>query len=342
MSSYIDDINNVANLNLPWEKFDGCNILITGATGLIGSCLVEVLMSRPGKNYKVYASGRNEERARTRFNEFAEDPKFHFFRYDVLKPLEGDINFQYMIHAASNASPNFFATKPVEVIKANIDGVSNLMDYGLLHDLRRFLFVSSGEVYGEGDGRVFTENYSGYVNPTSPRSCYPSSKRAAETLCVSYAEEYGVDTVIARPCHTYGPNFTEKDNRVYAQFIRNVLNNEDIVLKSSGSQYRSWCYVVDCVSALLYILLKGEKTQAYNIADPSSEIAIKDLAEMIAAIGGKQVVFDTPGAIEEKGYNPVSRSVYSIEKLKQLGWSVFGNMEDKMRKTIQYHLSVHI
>ena len=332
--TYKDDIIAVANLELPWEKLSNSNILITGATGLIGSCLVEVLMSRPNKDYHVYASGRNEERAKARFAEFANDSDFHFFKYDVMKPLEGDIHFDYIIHAASNASPNFFATKPVEVIKSNIDGVSNLMDYGMEHGLKRLLFVSSGEVYGEGDGRVFTENYSGYVNPTSPRSCYPSSKRAAETLCVSYGAEYGIETVIARPSHTYGPNFTESDNRVYAQFIRNVLKGEDIVMKSTGSQFRSWCYVVDCASAFLYILLKGENGQAYNIADASSNISIKELAEMIAGIGGKNVVIDLPSDAEKAGYNVVTKSIFSTEKLEGLGWSVDGSMNKKMEKTI--------
>ena len=335
MMGYKDDIQNVAKLSLPWERLSGCNILITGATGLIGSCLVEVLMSRPEMDYHVYASGRNEERAKDRFKEFAHNPHFHFFRYDVMKPLEGDTNFQFIIHAASNASPNFFVSKPVEVIKSNIEGVANLMDYGLHHDLKRFLFVSSGEVYGEGDGRVFTEDYSGYVNPTSPRSCYPSSKRAAETLCVSYGAEYGIDTVIARPCHTYGPHFTEADNRVYAQFIRNVLNGEDIVMKSTGAQFRSWCYVVDCVSALLHILLKGENGQAYNIADVSSNISIRELAEMIAEIGSKKVVIDLPSDAEKAGYNVVTKSVFDTVKLSSLGWSVSGTMKDKMIHTIQ-------
>ena len=332
--TYKDDIIAVANLELPWEKLSNSNILITGATGLIGSCLVEVLMSRPNKDYHVYASGRNEERAKARFAEFADDPAFHFFKYDVMKPLEGDIHFDYIIHAASNASPNFFATKPVEVIKSNIDGVSNLMDYGMEHGLKRLLFVSSGEIYGEGDGRVFTEDYSGYVNPTSPRSCYPSSKRAAETLCVSYGAEYGIETVIARPSHTYGPNFTESDNRVYAQFIRNVLRGEDIVMKSTGAQFRSWCYVVDCASALLFILLKGENGQAYNIADASSNISIKELAEMIAEIGGKNVVIDMPSDAEKAGYNVVTKSIFSTDKLEGLGWSVDGSMNKKMEKTI--------
>lgn len=338
MMSYNEHIINAANLNLPWSYLKDCNILVTGATGLIGSCLVEVLMSRPNKDYHVYASGRNEERAKARFAEFADDPAFHFFKYDVMKPLEGDIHFDYIIHAASNSSPNFFATKPVEVIKSNIYGVSNLMDYGMEHGLKRLLFLSSGEVYGEGDGRVFTEDYSGYVNPTSPRSCYPSSKRAAETLCVSYGAEYGIETVIARPSHTYGPNFTESDNRVYAQFIRNVLKDEDIVMKSTGLQFRSWCYVVDCASALLYILLKGENGQAYNIADASSNISIKELAEMIAEIGGKKVVFDLPSDLEKAGFNIVTKSVFSTEKLEKLGWNIKGCMKDKIESTIRAKL----
>ena len=334
MNSYKNDVIKVASLDLPWNKLSGCNIFVTGATGLIGSCLVEVLMSRPDKDYHVYASGRNEERAKACFAEFADDPAFHFFKYDVMEPLEGDVQFDYIIHAASNASPNFFATKPVEVIKSNIIGVSNLMDYGMQHGLKRLLFVSSGEVYGEGDGRVFTEDYSGYVNPTSPRSCYPSSKRAAETLCVSYGAEYGIETVIARPCHTYGPHFTESDNRVYAQFIRNVLRGEDIVMKSTGAQFRSWCYVVDCVSAMLHILLKGENGQAYNIADASSNISIKELAEMIAEIGGKKVVIDLPSDAEKAGFNVVTKSVFSTEKLEGLGWSVQGEMHSKFEATI--------
>ena len=333
--AYKDDIKAVGNLDLPWEKLRGCNILITGATGMIGSCLVEILMSRPDKDYHVYALGRNEKRARAKFAEFVDDPAFHFFKYDVIKQLDCDIDFQYIIHAASNASPNAFATKPVEIIKSNINGVSNLMDYGLLHNLKRLLFVSTGEVYGEGDGRVFTEDYSGYVDCTKPRSCYPSSKRAAETLCVAYGTEYGVDTVIARPSHTYGPGFTESDNRVYAQFIRNVLAGEDIVMKSTGSQFRSWCYVVDCASALLYILLKGESGQAYNIADDYSNISIRELAEMIAGIGGKKVVIDLPTDAEKVGYNVVTKSVFSTEKLKALGWQVHGNMKDKMIMTIK-------
>ena len=309
--------------------------MVTGATGLIGGCLVEALMMNPRRDYHVYASGRNEERARLRFQEFADESAFHFVKYDVMQPLQSDVRFDYIIHAASNASPNFFAQKPVEVIKSNIDGVANLMEYGLKNGLKRFLYVSSGEVYGEGDGREFTENYSGYVNCATPRACYPSSKRAAETLCVSYASEYGADVVIARPCHVYGPHFTEQDNRVYAQFIRNVLRGEDIVMKSTGEQFRSWCYVVDCVSALRHILLRGEGGEAYNIADDNSNISIKALAEIIAEIGGSKIIIDSPNTDEKKGFNIVTKSIFSTEKLQQLGWTVKGTIEDKLSKTIK-------
>lgn len=320
---------------LPWNNLSGTNLLVAGATGLIGGCLIDALMSNPRKDYNVYASGRNADRAQQRFAEYWDDKHFNFVRYDVSDKMDGDTPFHYIIHAASNASPNFFAKNPVEVIKSNIDGVANLMEYGLSHGTKRMLYVSTGEIYGESDGRVLSEEYSGYVDCTKPRSCYPSSKRAAETLCVSYADEYGADVVIARPCHVYGPYFTEADNRVYAQFIRNVLRGEDIIMKSDGSQFRSWCYVVDCVSALLHILLKGECGQAYNIADAKSNISIKQLAEIIADIGGKKVVIDIPESDEKKGYNVVTRSVFSTEKLERLGWKAKIGIYEGLEKTIK-------
>ena len=334
MSTYHDDINLIFHERLPWGKLSGTNILVTGATGLIGSTLVDALMSNPCRDYSVYASGRNMERGQKRFEKYLSLDSFRFIRYDVMMPLQSDVQFDYIIHAASNASPNSFSNNPVEIVKANILGVSNLIEYGMGHGMKRFLYVSSGEVYGEGDGRVMTEEYSGYVDCLNPRSCYPSSKRTAETLCVSYASEYGADVVIARPCHVYGPNFTESDNRVYAQFIRNILHEEDIVLKSKGEQVRSWCYVVDCVSALLYVLLKGASGEAYNIADSNSVLTIRQLAEMLAEIGSRKVIMDIPSDIEKSVFNPVSKSVFSVDKLERLGWKVSGNMYEKMSKTV--------
>ena len=320
--------------NLPWEKLSSCNILVTGATGLIGSCLVEVLMTNPNKDYQVYALGRNVKRSQVRFVQFKDDSSFHFLYGDVTFPLTCDVPFHFIIHAASNSSPNFFVNSPVEVMKSNLYGVSNLIEYGLCHDMERLLYVSTGEVYGVNDAVVFDEGSYGYVDILDTRSCYPSSKRSAETLAMCYKSEYGADVVVARPCHIYGPHFTESDNRVYAQFIRNVLNGDDIVLKCTGTQYRSWCYVEDCVSALLYILLKGKCGEAYNIADKSSAVTIRELAEMIAHIAGRKVTMQVPSDSEKKSFTPIRRAVFDTAKLEALGWSVSGTMEEKLRRTI--------
>ena len=328
-------------MELPWEKLSGCNILVTGATGLIGGCLVDVLLAHPGADYHVYASGRNEQRAMERFARHASNPHFHFIQHDVTQSLNSDTPFHYIIHAASNASPNFFAQHPVDVMRANFDGVANLLDYGIRHAMRRMLYVSTGEVYGEGNGEPFSETSSGYVDCATPRACYPSSKRAAETLCIAYTQQYGVDVVIGRPCHVYGPGFTEQDNRVYAQFLRNVLHGEDIVMKSRGEQFRSWCYIADCVSALLHILLCGATATPYNIADPDANISIRTLAETIATLAGRSVIIQLPEGEaspndERRGYNPVTRSTFVTERLQSLGWRPLpGTLRDKFHRTLE-------
>lgn len=332
--AYIDDIKNAASVDLPWKKLSGKNILVTGATGLIGSCVVDVLMNHVGQDYHVYASGRNEERVKQHFLEYRKSPYFHFLKYDVTEPLQSDIDFHFIIAAASGANPVLYSIDPVGVMKGNFCGVDNLLAYSVRHNLEKFVYVSSGDVYGEGDGRVFTEDYSGYVNPLNLRSCYTSAKRATETLCISYAHQYGIDVSIARPCHTYGPHFTESDTRVYAQFIRNILRGEDIVMKSTGEQFRSWCYVVDCANGIMHVLLKGTNGEAYNIADEGSNVTIKELAEMIAKIGGKKVIIDLPSDVEKNGFNVVSKAVFSTDRLQSLGWCIAGSMIEKLSCTI--------
>lgn len=332
--TYIDDINRVASMDIPWEDLIGKNILITGATGMIGSTLIEVLLSHEDIGYHIYASGRNEDRFYRLFSKYINSPRLHFIKHDVREPLKSNVNFHIIIAAAGVASPQLYATDPVSVLTSNFYGVDNLFSYGIQHELERVIYVSSGEVYGEGDGRIFTEDYSGYVNCATVRACYPSAKRASESLCIAYGNQYGIDVRIARPCHIFGPNFSASDKRVYAQFIRNVLNEEDIVLKSSGRQYRSWCYVIDCVSALLYILLKGKNGQAYNVADESSNITIRELADVIADIARKKVIIDLQSNEENTGYSVVSKSVFSTEKLRILGWKNTGSLRSNLIKTI--------
>ena len=334
VNSYQTDIHKASSSNLPWDKLSGKNILITGSTGLIGSCIIDILMTRTNINYHVYASGRNVKRLQELETKYKKSAYFHTLQYDVTNKLEANITFHYIIAAASGANPILYSTDPVGVMRANLHGTDNLLSYGIKHGLEKYVFISSGDVYGENDGQVLTEDYSGYVNSLDIRSCYTLSKRATETLCISYANQYSVDVCIARPCHVYGPHFTETDTRVYTQFLRNVLRKENIVMKSKGEQFRSWCYVVDAAIGILYVLLKGKNCEAYNIADENSNITIKELAEMIADFEKLKVQFELPSDIEEKGYNRMKKSIFDSSKLKKLGWEIEGSMQQKMLNTL--------
>ncbi|MGM9735060.1 MAG: NAD-dependent epimerase/dehydratase family protein [Candidatus Cryptobacteroides sp.] len=333
--SYIEDIRNAArDEGLPWDDLKGRNVLVTGASGLIGGCVAEFL-AESGAGCHVWACGRNRERLEKRFAGYVGTPGFDILCADITKPLPCSVDFDFIIHAAGFSNPALYSSRPVEVIRTNTEGTTALLEYGIRHNLKRFIYVSSGEVYGQLDKDLIAESDSGYVDCTAVRSCYPSSKRACESLCVAYWDEYGVDCRIARPAHIFGPKFTESDNRVYAQFIRNVLAGEDIVMKSDGSQMRSWCYVVDCASAILYIMLKGSPAQAYNICDGRYPTSIRELAMMTAEIAGRKVRMEIPEENEKKGYNPVTKSVFVASKLGGLGWRPQGTMYDNLWKTIK-------
>lgn len=347
-SPYIEDIRSLFKRGLDLSKLSGKTILVVGATGLIGSCVVDILMLNPNRDYKVIASGRNKERAQQKFATYWQDTNFFFLEMNVnqsvIRNLDGQIfddvyeemmHVDYIINAASNASPNFFRQQPVEVMLANIEGVKHLLEFGLEHGMQRMVYVSSGEIYGEGDGSEFTEKSSGYVDCASVRACYPSSKRAAETLCMAYGAEYDADVVIARLSHTYGPGFTASDNRVYAQFIRNVLQDEDIVLKSKGEAFRSWLYVVDAAHAILRLLLDGERGNAYNVAHAESNITIHQLAELIAEKAHRKVVFDIPEDAQKGNTTPITKAVFNTDKIQALGWKPYFDVEVGIEHTLQ-------
>ena len=328
--------------SLPWQRMAGQNILVLGASGLVGSALVDMLMLAAdrhgsGTPWHVWAAVRNEQRACQRFKSYADSGNFHIVRVDVMQAdsfPEG--HFHYIVNAASGATPSVFASDPISVMCSNFIGTDNLLRWVCEKQSdAKVVYISSGEVYGETDGRIVTEDYSGYVLTTDPRSCYPSSKRATETLCACYAKQHGVDISIARLCHVYGPGFTESDNRVYAQFIRNVLRGEDIVMKSTGEKYRSWLYVVDCASALLHIMLMGMKGMAYNVANEESCVTIRHLAETIASLAHCKVVIDLPADEAATGGTPITRSIFSTARLMQLGWRPMTDLQTGLQHTIE-------
>lgn len=323
---YLNDLKKVFEIGLQVSGLKQKNVLVTGGLGLIGSCLVDVLMILEAN---VFVIGRDEEKAKSRFCNYFNKENFKFIAHDVVNKLELDCNIDYIIHAASNAHPKAFINDPVGTMNSNYIGTYNLLEFGRTHGLKRFLYVSSGEVYGSGDIDKFSEDYLGYVDLLNIRSSYPISKRASETLCVSYSKQFGVDTVIVRPCHVYGPTCTEKDTRVLTAFIRNAVNNEDIILKSSGKQVRTNCYVVDAVFALLHVLLLGNRGEAYNISDMGSNMSIRELANVISENACISV------KVENKEEDGRLRAVLDDTKIKSLGWEPIYTLKDGIDRTIK-------
>ncbi len=332
--TYRSTVEAACALPLPWGKLRGARVLLTGATGMIGSVLADLLMTRG--DVFVTALSRSEETMRLRFPSYFGQNRFSFLSQDIASPMNTEETFDYIVHAAGNAHPVAYARDPVGTMNGAYLGAANLLDYGHRHGTRRFMMVSSGEVYGQPSENMvgFSEEYSGYVDPMRSRSCYPSAKRAAETLCASYRVQYGLDTVVARPCHIYGPSQTEGDSRAVSQFFRSAAAGADIVLKSKGEQVRSYCYAVDAASALVTILLMGAGGEAYNIAERHSVVSIAELASLIAAEAEVAVRFEAPEEAERSGYTPVTRGVLRGEKLEALGWLAQTSLSDGIARTL--------
>jgi nucleoside-diphosphate-sugar epimerase len=338
--AYINDLRDTITTPLPWETLNGSKVLITGAGGLISSFLVDCLMYRNQKSkaqISIYALCRNREKAEKRFGNYLNDVDFNLIIQDVCDLLSVDINFDYIVHAATNAHPLAYATAPVEIMKANLLGTINILEYAKEHNVRRCTFVSSGEIYGQNDSsadKCMKEDYSGYIDCSDPRSAYPESKRAAEVLCVAYKQEYCVNTVNIRPCYIYGPTMIEENSRADAQFIRNAINGDNIVMKSAGTQLRSYCYVSDAVSAMLYILLLGKSGESYNIANKNSTVTIREFAKILSDISGVSIIFENPGDIEKSGYSLVGNAVMDAGKLEGLGWQAKYDITNGLMRTV--------
>lgn len=319
-------IDSVCILDLPWEMLRDRTIAVSGATGMIGSFLIDVLMRKNEKgelNCSIVALGRSEEKAKNRLPYFG-DRHFSFVQCDVSRvDVRSLRHADFVFHLASSTHPRAYSADPIGTIDGNVGGLRSLLDYSAECGAR-LLFASSVEIYGENRGDVdrFSEDYCGYIDCNTMRACYTESKRLCEAMCQAYISQEGSDVVIARIARVYGPTLLGDDTKALSQFVHRALIGEDVILKSEGAQYYSYLHVADVASGLLRVLLLGKRGEAYNLADSASDIRLKELAVLVAESGGVKVAFDLPDAQEAAGYSKATLALMDSTKAKEeLGWS---------------------
>lgn len=347
MELYRQELRKLNNQLLPWEKLSGKTIMISGATGMLGKCLIDFLMFRnamENAKIQIIALSRNDVRAKERFADYWDSELFQYISCDVNKSIPECGQVDYIIHAASNTHPLQYSQDSIGTITSNVIGTQNMLDYAVAHGTQRFCFASSVEIYGEnrGDVEKFDEKYLGYIDCNTLRAGYPESKRLGETLCNAYGQTYGLDFVIPRLSRVYGPTMLSSDSKAISQFIRKAAAGEDIVLKSEGNQRYSYTFVIDAVAGILYCLLLGEAGEAYNVADEKSDISLKDLAEYLAQIVGKQVIFELPDEKERRGYSTATKAMLDAGKLESLGWRPRVHIAEGLQCTVEEILRMKI
>lgn len=333
-----EDIDNILNMQINWERINNSNILVTGASGMIGQymicCLLE-LKKKKNYNINIYALMRNPDK-------MPEECRngITIIKQDVIEKINVDVSFDFVIHTASPASPRIMKENPVGTIAANTVGTYNTLLAASRGSGRGYLYISSREIYGQPgiDQELFSENIYGFVDPLDVRSCYPEGKKAAETMCMCFKQQYGTNVKIARLAHTFGPGMSIDDGRVQADFFKNVVQNEDIVLKSQGTSIRTYTYIGDAIGALFYILLNSDEV-VYNIASEESTVSIRQLAEKMVDLFPEKhlkLVFDIPVDERNSGCAPFTRGILDSTKLREIGWNPIYSLEEGIMRTVSF------
>jgi UDP-glucuronate decarboxylase len=339
-----EDLERIISEHVPWEKLDGKSILVTGANGFLPAYMVETLLYLNErifrKSAKIFALVRNKQRALRRFENCGRAKGLSFVVQDVCAPLSVEGKIDYVIHAASQASPKYFGVDPVGTLNANVLGTHNVLKLAHEKQVEGFLFFSSGEVYGKVAEKdiPITETAYGYLDPTDIRSCYAESKRLGETMCVSWFRQFALPVKIVRPFHTYGPGLKLDDGRVFADFVADVVHCRDIVMKSEGGARRAFCYLADATRGFFTVLLKGENGQPYNVGNPDAEVSIAELAGILTRMFPERKL-EVMKKIADRGADylesPISRNSPDITRAKSLGWIPDTSVSEGFQRTVR-------
>lgn len=329
-----DDLKYIKEYDLPYELLIGKTVLVTGATGLIGVSLVRSLLYMG--DIKVLAFVRNENKAKSIYEQ---NSNLEIVIGDIINPIDIIETVDYIFHCASVTTSKIMVEQPVETLMTSIEGTKHILNLAKEKRCKSVVYVSSMEVYGAFDNldHEVTEDDLGYIDPLKVRSNYPEAKRLCENMCIAYLQEYGIPVKIARLAQTFGAGILQNENRIFAQFARSVINNENIILHTKGLSEGNYCYTRDCMTGLLTILLKGKDGEAYNVSNPNSHTTIVDMAKMVAhkiAKGNIEVLFDIPET-NTFGYAADTKMKLNSNKLQQLGWKPEIGLEEAYKRMIE-------
>lgn len=340
MSVFDNDLKYIAG-QIEKLNFEDSVFFITGATGLIGSVLIKALLKYNALYChccRVIGLVRDIQKVEKIFDMEKADSNLEFCICDVTGNISYNGKVDYVIHAASETKSINMISNPVETIWTSVCGTKNMLDFACSKKVKGFVYLSSMEVFGKAkskDKRV-TEKQLGYIDLENVRSCYPESKRLAENMCVCYLKEYGLPVTVARLAQTFGAGVPSSDMRVFAQFARSIINNQDIVLHTSGNSYGNYVYTADAAVALFLLLKEGVSGEVYTVVNEESTMRIKDMAYLLAneiAGGQLSVVFDIPND-DKYGYAPDTILSLSSQKLRDLGWQPKYGLKESYERLI--------
>lgn len=318
------------------ENFRDKNILVTGATGLIGHILIMTLIQASqdlNLSLHIFALARNKNKAKDIFAELYHSKSLTFVYQDIKEPINVNASVDYIFHTAAITDSKTLINYPIESFETQVLGTLNVLNFAVKNKAK-VLYLSSMEIYGQTSviGRA-TEKDLGYVDPLIVRNGYPEAKRASEFLGKAFSTERDLFVVNARLAQTFGAGTSKNDTRVFAQFIRSAMKKEDIVLHTDGSSYGNYTYLRDTIEALILLILKGKSGESYNVTNEKANLTIKEMAELVSDNFGNGVVtIDIPK--ESMGYAAKTQLHLSGEKLEALGWKPTYGLKEMFARTI--------